>query len=179
MAKENSGNVIDADLGTVAQVLGIGLRTAQRYAQMGMFECIDIRGKAGKKYYDLRACVQGYIRHVREEYESRAERQDADTLKAEKLQAEIDLKKSQAELHQFKTKLTRGEYLTVEEVQDDYERFFIVLKKFVQAIPARVGGLLTGYVQAVVQRRIEKDLQAEVAQMLRAFVVAGRTHETP
>ena len=166
--------VTEIDLGTLSGVLGIGLRTAQRLSQVGILQAVAVRGKAGRKYYDLAASVQAYIAYVRDQYESREEKHDVEQLKEEKLRAEVELKRSQGELHQIKTALTKGEYLPVEEVREDYERFFVVMKKFILAIPARVGGTLTGFIDPVVQRRIEKDLQTDLASMLRTFVVAGK-----
>ena len=170
-------NLPEVDVGTLARVLGIGLRTAQRLSQIGVLNAVDVRGRTGKKYYSLSDSVQAYIAYVREQYESKDDKQNAEQLKADKLRAEVDLKQSQGELHRIKTAITKGEYLPVEEVQDDYERFFVVLKKFMSAVPARVGGTLTGYVDPVVQRRIEKDLQTEMSAMLRTFVVAGKVSD--
>ncbi len=167
----------DIDLGSLATILGIGLRTAQRLSQTGILQAVDVRGKAGKKYYNLSDSVQAYIQYVRDQYESKDDNQNVKQLIADKLRAEVDLKQSQGELHRIKTAITKGEYLPVEEVQDDYERFFVVLKKFMSAVPARVGGTLTGYVDPVVQRRIEKDLQTEMSAMLRTFVVAGKVSD--
>ena len=48
------------------------------------------------------------------------------------------------------------------------------LKKFVLAIPNRVGGMIGGYADPVTVRGVEKDLSKEVNTMLNAFVVAGR-----
>ena len=167
----------DIDLGSLATVLGIGLRTAQRLSQTGILQSTDVRGKAGRKYYNLSDSVQAYIQYVRNQYEGKNDQHGVEQLKSDKLRAEVELKQSQGELHKIKTDLTKGKYIPVDEVRDDYERFFVVLKKFVSAIPARVGGTLTGYIDPVVQRRIEKDLQTEMSSMLRTFVVAGKVSD--
>ena len=95
-------------------------------------------------------------------------------LKEKKLKAEIALKESQGELHRLKTEIASGKYISVEEVQLDYQRFFVQLKKFVLAIPNRVGGMIGGYADPVTVRGVEKDLSKEVNTMLNAFVVAGK-----
>ena len=80
-------------------------------------------------------------------------------LKEKKLKAEIALKESQGELHRLKTEIASGKYISVEEVQLDYQRFF---------------GMIGGYADPVTVRGVEKDLSKEVNTMLNAFVVAGK-----
>ena len=167
--------MVEISSGDLAETLGISIRTLQRLVQTGVLTPIDTR--RGHRKFQLADSVQTYIDYVRDQYESKNDKQSAEQLKADKLRAEVDLKQSQGELHRIKTAITKGEYLPVEEVQDDYERFFVVLKKFMSAVPARVGGTLTGYVDPVVQRRIEKDLQTELSAMLRTFVVAGKVSD--
>ena len=159
--------------GELSEILGVSLRTVQRLAQTGVLEADGVQNR--NKMYDLPDAVQRYIAYVREQYEKNDDKQKSVTqLKEDKLKAEIELKQSQNELHQIKTAMMKGEYLPVEDVQADYERFFVVLKKFISAIPARISGQLAGYVEPVVMRRLEKDLQTDLSAMLRTFVVAGK-----
>ena len=94
-------------------------------------------------------------------------------LKDSKLQAEIALKESQAELHHLKTEIAKGEYISKEDVKIDYQRFFVVFKKMAMAIPSRIGGVMAGYVEPVIVRGVEKDLKLEIDNILRTFIVAG------
>ena len=57
----------------------------------------------------------------------------------------------------------------------DYQKFFVILKKFVLSVPNRIGGLLTGYVDPVVIRSLEKDMTKECTDMLKTFVLAAKT----
>jgi len=161
----------EVTIGELANIIGVSLRTAQRLTQSELFKSVGTRGKA--KTYDLSVCVQAYISHTVAEVERKTEKNRVDKLKADKLEAEIELKQSQGQLHQLRTDIALGKYITIDEVKKDYQRFFTTFKKFAMAIPSRVGGLIGGYVEPLVARGIEQDMRQEVSQMLRSFYVAG------
>ena len=158
----------------IAQLFGLSVRRIQQLTQEGVLHTTAT--KDGRRY-ELVPTIQAYVQYLSEKAHGKGHSEIENQLKEQKIKAEIALKESQGELHQLKTALTKGEYLRLEDVLSDYEHFFVVLKKFVSAIPARVGGTLTGYIDPVVQRRIEKDLQTEMTAMLRTFVVAGRASD--
>lgn len=161
----------EVTIGELANIIGVSLRTAQRHAQTGLFESIGIKGKS--KIYDLSTCVQAFISFKVSEIEKKNDKSKLENLKADKLKAEVELKQSQGQLHQIKTDIALGKFIAIEDVQADYRRFFTVFKKFAMAIPSRVGGLISGYVESTVERGIEQDMQREINQMLRSFYVAG------
>ena len=131
--------------------------------------------KGGAKKYDLVPTIQEYIKYLSDKAYGRSQNDKSEELKAEKLKAEIALKESQGELHQLKTEIAKGKYISTDEVAVDYQRFFTLFKKFAMAIPSRVGGYIAGYIDPIVERGIEQDLQREISAMLRSFVVAGQT----
>ena len=94
-------------------------------------------------------------------------------LKKKKLEADIALKESQGELHQLKTAIASGEYISVEEVGMDYSKFFATFKRFAMSIPARIVGLIAGQLDPIEVRRLEKEMTQEITRMLDAFIVAG------
>ena len=96
-------------------------------------------------------------------------------LREQKLLAEVALKESQGELHRLKTAIAAGDYVSIEEVTLDYSRFFVTFKKFAMSLPARLTGRVSGHVDPLEARHIEKDLTGEVQKLLEAFVVAGVT----
>lgn len=177
---ENNKNTVDTvyqevALADLCQILGISLSTGRRLSQSGVFKHSSVKGKAGTKYYQLAPCVQAYLQKKQAEYDEKNNKTDIEELKTEKLKAEISLKESQGELHLLKTEIAKGNYISTADVALDYQRFFVLFKKFAMAIPARVGGYIAGYVDPVVERGIEKDIQREICSMLRNFVVAGHT----
>lgn len=167
----------EVSIADLANILGISLRTAQRLNQSDIIRASSVRGRSGKKYFKLNESVQAYIAKLNADAAEKNGSNTAEKLKAEKLKAEIELKTSQGELHQIKTELAKGKYISVDDVKLDYQRFFLVFKKFAMAIPSRIGGVVAGYVEPIVERGIEKDLQNEVNSMLRSFVVACTPQE--
>ncbi|MFR3250599.1 MAG: hypothetical protein ACLTQL_05780 [Eisenbergiella sp.] len=94
-------------------------------------------------------------------------------LREQKLQADIALKESQGELHRLKTDIAAGKYISVEEVQMDYSKFFVTFKKFALSIPARIVGMFSGQLEPAEARKVEKEMASEVNRLLDAFVIAG------
>ena len=89
------------------------------------------------------------------------------------MQADIALKESQGELHRLKTEIAAGSYISIDEVRLDYAKFFVVFKKFAMSLPARVSGMLSGLLEPIEARRIEKEISNEISVLLGSFVVAG------
>jgi len=94
-------------------------------------------------------------------------------LREQKMKADIALKESQGELHRLKTDIAAGKYIAVEEVTMDYERFFVTFKNFAMSLPARLTDEISGYIDPLEARRIEKELHQKIRNLLVAFVVAG------
>lgn len=130
-------------------------------------------GKSVRRY-DLVPTIQAYIKYLSDKAYGKQHRTDKEIeLREQKMQADIALKESQGELHRLKTEIAAGQYISVEEVKLDYAKFFVVFKKFVMSIPARVTGMLSGQMEPSELRRCEKEIAAEVNRLLGAFVVAG------
>lgn len=160
-------------LTALCQILGISNKTGSRLKADGIFEPTGEKTKVGADKFLLSYNIQRYVSRELEKQKKQLQPVDVEALKRQKLEAEISLKNSQSELHRLKTAHAQGKYISVEDVKLDYEKFFLIFKKFAMSIPSRVGGAIAGYVEPVVGRGIEKDLQTEVNSMLRSFVVAA------
>ena len=158
----------------IAQLFGVSVRRVQQLTQEGIIHTVK-DPKGGGRKYDLVPTIQEYIKYLSDKAYGREQSDNESKLKDEKMRAEIALKQSQGELHQLKTEIAKGQYISTEDVSTDYQRFFVLFKKFAMAIPSRVGGYIAGYVDPIVERGIEKDLQREINSMLRNFTVAGHT----
>lgn len=156
----------------LAQLFGISVRRVQQLTQEGILQSEKVEGALGRQY-DLIPNIKAYISYLQEKVSGRIKNDKELDLKNKKLEAEIALKESQGELHRLKTDIQAGRYIAVEDVQLDYERFFLIFKKFVMAIPTRVGVQLNGYVDPVTVRAIEKDIGKETTSMLNAFICAA------
>ncbi len=164
----------------IAKLFGLSVRRCHELTQEGILPTIPApKGGPGRaRCYDVFPTVQKYVAYLSQRAFHRRGPTDREAeLKAQKLEADIALKESQAELHRLKTAIAAGEYISIEEVKLDYARFFVSLKKFSMAIPARVVGMLAGQLDPLEARRMEKELSSEMAALLDSFVVAGVTPE--
>ena len=169
--KTAQSNEFDVDMAVPLTALcllcGISPNTGHRHVRDGLF--ISTAKRKNAFLYPLRENLLRFWSAKIEEAKDAAAPDDVEELKAQKLKAEIGLKQSQGELHQLKTAHAQGQYIAKEDIVLDLERFFVQMKKFMQALPARVGGTVAGYVDPVIERGIEKDIQEEINGMLQAF----------
>ena len=165
---DNNRNVAGGGLYRVeiiAQLFGVTVRRIQQLTQEGVLpttETVD-----GRRY-DLVPTIQQYVKYLSDKaYGKELE------LREQKMKADIALKESQGELHRLKTDIAAGKYIAVEEVTMDYERFFVTFKNFAMSLPARLTDEISGYIDPLEARRIEKELHQKIRNLLVAFVVAG------
>lgn len=171
----NSTNLVRTEI--IAKLFGFsGIRRVQQLTQDGMIETVEAVDEDGKKCrrYDLIPTTQRYIQYLSEKAYGKQHRTDKEIeLREQKMAADIALKESQGELHRLKTAIAAGDYISVEEVKLDYAKFFLVFKKFAMSLPARVSGMLSGQLEPLEARRIEKEISGEIAELLNSFVIAG------
>lgn len=150
----------------VARLFGVSVRRIQQLTQEGIIP-------TEKHKYDLYPTIQRYIQYLSEKAYNRSNDNKETALKEQKLKAEIRLKESQAELHQLKTEIAAGKYLSLDDIMLDYGRFLTNFKKLALAIPGRVSGIIATVCEPVQAREIENDLSNEISQMLDTFVMAA------
>ena len=157
----------------IAQLFGVTVRRIQQLTQEGVLPTTEtVEGRR----YDLVPTIQSYVQYLSDKAYGKNKSEKEMELREQKMKAEIALKESQGELHQLKTAIAAGKYIAVEEVTLDYQRFFVTFKKFARALPTRLmDECLSAYVDPTEARRVEKQLQKEVQNLLTAFVVAGVT----
>ena len=161
---------IKANVGkeTIAQLFGLTSRRIEQLVKDGVIESKKM--KNGQVRFELEATIQAYIAYLSDKAHGREKNAAETDLSVAKLRAEVALKESQSELHQLRTSIVQGNYIPVEEVKADYNKFFIVFKNFALAIPGKVAGRLSGLASPVEIREIENDLQKEVKNVLNGFV---------
>ena len=153
----------------LAQLFGVTVRRIQQLTQEGILVSEKVEGANGRQY-DLIPNIKNYIAHLQDKASGRARNEKEQDLRAKKLQADIALKESQEELHRIRTEIAAGKYVAVEDVKLDYDRFFLIFKKFALAIPSRVAVLVNGYIDPLTVRAIEKDIDKEIKSMLKTFI---------
>ena len=151
----------------IAQLFGISVRRVQQLTQDGIIETVQV---SRSRRYEKDATVQRYIKFLSDKAHGKSKSETVEQLKEHKLRAEIALKESQGELHRLRTEIAAGRYLSIEEIKMDYSRFFISCKNYFMGIPSRLAGRLTGVIDPVEVRKLEKDMNNEVKKLLNSFV---------
>ncbi len=159
----------------IAHLFGFeGVRRIEQLTRDGVLDAVLVKVNGRKvRHYDLVPTIQKYIKHLSNKAPRKTHIGKEVELKEQKLEAEIALKESQGELHRLKTQIAAGEYISIDEVRLDYAKFFLVFKKFAMSLPARVSGMISGQLEPLEVRRIEKEMSGEIADLLSSFVVAG------
>lgn len=169
MSDKTTTNYVKVEI--IAQLFGVSVRRVQQITQEGI---ITTEKTPEGRRYDLIPTVQKYIKYLSDKAHGKAHRTDKEIeLREKKMEADLALKESQGELHRLKTQIMDGSYISLEEVKLDYARFFVTFKKFATSLPARIAGMLSGSLDPVESRRIEKELAGEVSALLGSFVIAG------
>lgn len=155
---------------TIAKLFGVTDRHIQQLTKDGVLPATET--PSGRQY-DLVPTIQAYIRYLRDAAHGKTGSEREQELKQQKLEADLALKGTQNERHRLKLDIAAGKYIPVEEATLDYARFFVAFKKFALSLPGRLISRIGGVVEPTEARRIKKELQGDVTQLLRAFVVAG------
>jgi phage terminase Nu1 subunit (DNA packaging protein) len=160
---------------TIGQLFGLSVRRIQQLDEEKIIEhTIVVENGRQVRKYDLIPTAQKYIKYLSDKAYGKAHRTDKEIeLREQKMEADIALRESQGELHRLKTAIAAGDYISIEEVKLDYAKFFVVFKKFAMSLPNRIGGMLSGSLEPLEQRRVEKEISDEIAELLNSFVVAG------
>lgn len=153
----------------IAQLFGLSVRRIQQLTQDGIIK--TQRDKDGVRKYELVSTIQRYIKYLSEKAYGRSKTERESELKEQKLRAEIALKEIQGELQNIRKEIATGKYISVEEVQLDYSKFFVAFKKFAMSIPNRIIGRINGYIEPIQARGLEKDMTNEISEILRSFVI--------
>ena len=156
----------------IAQLFGVTVRRIQQLTQEGILPTTET---AEGRRYDLVPTIQNYVKYLSEKAYGKNRSEEELQLKNRKVAAEASLKEAQGELARLKTDIAQGKYIPVEEAILDYQKFFVTFKKFALSLPSRLIGFVSGYLDPVESRRIEKDLAGEIQRLLGAFVLAGIT----
>lgn len=158
----------------IASLFGLSVRRVQQLTQEGIISTVQT--SAGRRY-ELAPTIQKYIQYLSDKAYGKSKSETEAQLKEKKLKADIALKESQGELHRLKTEIATGQYISIEEIKMDYSRFFVSFKKFAMSVPSRLAGKMTGFVDPVEIRRIEKEMQREVTKLLNGFVISAVVEE--
>lgn len=156
----------------IAKLLGKTVRRIQQLTQEGVLET-EVPPSGGARKYRTCETVQKYIAHVEAKAQETGENSRTAELNLKKLEAEVELKESQGQLHRLKTAIAEGKYISADQATEELAEFMAAFKKFAMNIPPRVVGTLAGYVDALTVRATEKTMRKELETMLAAFTDAA------
>ena len=161
-----------ANVTAISKLLGKSVRRVQQLTQDGILETEVPPGGGARKY---RTCetIQQYLAHIQQKAKETGEQSKAAELTLRKLEAEVKLKESQGQLHRLKTAIAEGEYIPAEQATEELEEFMVSFKRFAMAIPARAVGTLSGNVDALAVRAMERSMRKELETMLAVYFAAG------
>lgn len=155
----------------VAKLLGKTTRRIQQLTQDGVLETEVPPGGARK--YKTCETIQRYIAHIEQKAKKTAAASSTAELNLRKLEAEVELKESQGQLHKLKTAIAEGKYIKAEEATRDLADFMAMFKKFAMNIPPRTVKSIAGYADPQTARAMEKAMRKELEDMLAVFVDAA------
>ena len=152
----------------IAQLLGKTVRRIQQLTQEGALETEIPPGGGARKY---RTCetVQRYVAYVEQKAQENGEKSRTAELAMKKLEAEVELKESQGQLHRLKTAIAEGKYISADQAEEELAEFMAVFKKFAMNIPPRAVGTLSSFADGLTIRTMEKSMRKELETMLMAF----------
>jgi len=161
-----------ADSAAIGKLIGKTARRVQQLTQEGVLETEVPPGGGARKY---RTCetVQKYIAHIEAKAQETGENSRTAELNLKKLEAEVELKESQGQLHRLKTAIAEGKYISANQATEELAEFMAAFKKFTMNIPPRAVGTLSGYADAITVRATEKTMRKELETMLAAFADAA------
>lgn len=181
MAEENTQQQQEEHKGSqyvkveiIAQFFGVTVRRVQQLTQEGIIKTVPT--PEGRRY-NLVETLKTYIQYLSDKAYGKAKSEKEAELREAKLEAEIALKDSQAELHKMKREIAAGKYIDKDEVALDYQKFFITFKRFALSLPSRLVSMVSDQIKPTEARRVERELTEETKRILTAFTVAGSVPE--
>ena len=149
----------------VAKLLGKTTRRIQQLTQDGVLET-EVPPGGGARKYKTCETIQRYIAHIEQKAQETAAASSTAELNLRKLEAEVELKESQGQLHKLKTAIAEGKYIKAEEATRD-------LAEFAMNIPPRAVKSIAGYADPQTARAMERAMRKELEDMLAVFVDAA------
>ena len=158
----------------IAQFFGVTVRRVQQLTQEGIIKTVPTPD--GRRY-NLVETLKTYIQYLSDKAYGKSKSEKEAELREAKLEAEIALKDSQAELHKMKREIAAGKYIDKDEVALDYQKFFLTFQRFALSLPSRLVSMVSDQIKPTEARRVERELTEEVKRILTAFTVAGSVPE--
>lgn len=159
--KEEKGRVL-IRTNKLCELIEISDRTLTDWKRQGLTQ--HSRG-----WWDL----QHVLKWRGEIYNGDSETSKSVNLQQKKLEAEVAFKESQTELARIKMDIAEGKYIEKEIVEAELTRFFLVFKKSAMMLPRKLIGFITGYLDPMELRKVEKQISELINDALNQMSVDG------
>ena len=156
----------------MAKLLGKTTRRIQQLTQDGVLET-EVPPGGGARKYKTCETIQRYIARIEQKAQETAAASSTAELNLRKLEAEVELKESQGQLHKLKTAIAEGKYIKAEEATRDLADFMAMFKKFAMNIPPRTVKSIAGYADPQTARAMERAMRKELED-IKAKVAASK-----
>lgn len=113
----------------IAKLFGLTVRRVQQLTQEGVISQLDGKG------YDLLPTIQRYIKYLQDKAYGREEKAQMADLETEKLNAEIDLKRSKARMAELELKELEGKMHRSEDVEAMTTDLVLNIRSMLLALP--------------------------------------------
>jgi phage terminase Nu1 subunit (DNA packaging protein) len=125
----------------VANLFGLTVRRIQQLTQDGIIKTTQT--PAGRRY-ELLGTVRAYVAYLQERAAGRAEKSKATEKEEEKLDAEIDLKRSKARMAQLELEELEGKMHRSEDVEAMTTDLCLAIRSMLMALPGQLSVDLVG-----------------------------------
>lgn len=120
----------------LARLFGLSARRVQQLTQDGIIETVQTSG--GARRYELEPTVRTYVQYLRDRADGRAEKNSTATKEDQKLDAEIDLKRSKARMAQLELEELEGQMHRAEDVEAMTTDLVLAIRSMLMALPGQM-----------------------------------------
>ncbi len=123
----------------IAKFLGVGNRHIQQITKDGILSANSIKkGRGFANQYDLIPTVIDYIEHLRKKTKERTVSEGVEELEEEKLQAEVDYKRTKADIAQMELKELEGRMHSAEDIESITTDLVLAIRSALLSLPGRL-----------------------------------------
>ena len=117
----------------IAKIFGVSTRRVEQLKTEGI-----IKGQGKPTKYDLLPTIQSYISYLSEKANGREKKESVKQLEKKKLEAEVALKKSKADMAELELKELQGEMHRSEDVEAVMTDHILLIRSMILALPSRL-----------------------------------------
>lgn len=161
-----------ANTDAIGELIGLTPRRVQELTRESRLHA-EIPPGAKRRKYKIRKTIQDYITYKISSIKPSNDREKMAELELKKLEAEVELKESQGQLHRLKTAIAEGKYIAAEDAGQELADFMRTFRRFVSDMPARLLRTVPEQLDTATIREMEKSMRDELDSMLDTFTKAA------